>query len=114
MAFDIWWINFNLLLLTFVDFQNPNQSLKIDKNIGSRTNFLISDLTIHTLRQQKDWVGGFKKWQFLLTFITVFKLRYWVGGSQKGQKYADVIYGSLAKLLTYLKSPIANYFVIVK
>ena len=24
--------------------------------------------------QQKDWVGGLKKWQFLITFSTVFML----------------------------------------
>ena len=31
--------------------------------------------TIHVLRQQKDWVGWFKRRQFLLTFIPVGNLR---------------------------------------
>ena len=30
--------------------------------------------TIHILRQQKDWVDWFKKWQFLLTINTGFML----------------------------------------
>ena len=30
--------------------------------------------TIHILRHQKDWVGGFKKWQFSLTFSAEFML----------------------------------------
>ena len=30
--------------------------------------------TIPILRQQKDWVGGFRKRHFLLTFSTVFTL----------------------------------------
>ena len=47
--------------------------------------------TIPVLRQQKDWVGGSRKWPVLLTFSTVFMLIRWVGGVQKGQKYADVI-----------------------
>jgi hypothetical protein len=47
------------------------------------------------LRQQKDLVGRLRKWQFLLTFSTAFMLTYWVGGSEKVQKCADVIYGWL-------------------
>ena len=38
-------------------------------------------------------LGGFKKWQFLLKFSTVFMLIWLVGGSEKVQKCADVIYG---------------------
>ena len=29
---------------------------------------------IHILRQQKDWVGGFKTCQFLVSFSTIFML----------------------------------------
>ena len=36
-------------------------------------------------------LGGSRKWLILLTFSTVFMLIRWVGGVQKGQKYADVI-----------------------
>ena len=32
--------------------------------------------TIPILRQQKDWVGGFRKLTVLLTFGTVFMLTY--------------------------------------
>ena len=32
-----------------------------------------------------NWVGGFKKWPFLLTFSTVFMLTYVDGGSKKVQ-----------------------------
>jgi len=46
---------------------------------------------IAILRQQKDWVGGVEKRQFLLTLSTVIMLT--VGGSEKVQKYADVIKG---------------------
>ena len=49
--------------------------------------------TIHILCQPKGWVGEFRKWQFLLMFGTVLMLAYWVGGSEKLQKCADVIYG---------------------
>ena len=35
----------------------------------------------------------------LLTFNTVFMLIIWVGGVQKGQKYADVIYLGMAPAL---------------
>jgi hypothetical protein len=30
--------------------------------------------TIHILRQQKTWMGGFRNWQILLTFFTLFIL----------------------------------------
>ena len=55
------------------------------------SSFVLGAIPI--LRQQKDWVGGFRKWPILLTFSTVFMLIRWVGGVQKGQKYADVIQG---------------------
>ena len=48
---------------------------------------------IPILRQQNDCVSGSRKWPVLLTFITVFMLIRWVGGVQKGKKYADVIQG---------------------
>ena len=35
------------------------------------------------LRQKKDWVGGLRKWQVLLTFNTVSML--WVGESEKSK-----------------------------
>ena len=41
----------------------------------------------------KDWVGGSRKWPVLLTFSTVLMLRYSMGGSEKVQNYADVIFG---------------------
>ena len=47
--------------------------------------------TIPILRQQKDYHGVVGKRLILLTFITAFMLTYWVGGSEKVQKYADVI-----------------------
>ena len=34
---------------------------------------------------------GLEKWQFLLTFSTIFVDVEWLGGSEKVQKYADVI-----------------------
>ena len=38
------------------------------------------------LRQQKNWVGGFRKWQLLLTFGTVFMLTQGMGvGLQKSK-----------------------------
>ena len=36
--------------------------------------------TIPILRQQKDWVGGSKKWPVLLMFDTVLMLIRWVSG----------------------------------
>ena len=42
---------------------------------------------------KKDWVGEFRKLQFLLMFGTVLMLAYRVGGSEKVQECADVIYG---------------------
>ena len=48
----------------------------------------------------KDWVGGSRKLQVLLTFSTVFMLiadiipiSKWMDGSEKAHNYADVIYG---------------------
>ena len=38
-----------------------------------------------------DCVGKSRKWPVLLTFSTVFMLIRWVGGVQKGHKYADII-----------------------
>ena len=34
----------------------------------------LGRLSISTLRQHMDWVGGFRKWPFLLSFSTVFML----------------------------------------
>ena len=39
--------------------------------------------TIPILRQQNDRVGGVRKWQFLLTFSTIYADVEWVGGSEK-------------------------------
>ena len=52
--------------------------------------------TIPILRQQKNWVGRFGKWTFLLTFSTVQVYAYimngWMGGwVRKSPKFADVI-----------------------
>jgi len=58
--------------------------------------------TLSILRQQKDWVGGSRKWPVLLTFNTEFMLIRWVGGVQKDQNNADVIWGwSLWKFCNY-------------
>ena len=38
--------------------------------------------TIPILRQQKDWVGGSRKWPVFLTFSTVFMLIRWVGSKK--------------------------------
>ena len=47
----------------------------------------------HTyITTEKDWVGGSRKLPVLLTFSIVSILNR-VGGSEKAQKYADVIYG---------------------
>ena len=48
--------------------------------------------TIPILRQQPGtrWVGS-EKWQFLLTFSTIYADVGWVSGSEIVQKYADVI-----------------------
>ena len=50
--------------------------------------------TIHILRQQKGWVGGQKMAAFadLLYIMTTQWVSEWVCGSEKVQKYADVIY----------------------
>ena len=48
--------------------------------------------TIPILRQQRDWVAGVrKKWQFLLTYSTIYADVRWVGGSEKVPKCADII-----------------------
>ena len=48
--------------------------------LGFSSLFVLHMLgTIHILRQIKDWVGGFKKRQLLLTFSTIFMLTKWVG-----------------------------------
>ena len=39
------------------------------------------------ITQSLDWVGGFRKWPFLLTIIT-----YRVGGTEKVQKPAYIIF----------------------
>ena len=55
----------------------------------------LADIRIYgaipILRQQKDWVGGSKKWQILLTSSTVLMVIRWVGRVQKGQNIADVL-----------------------
>ena len=38
-------------------------------------------------------MGGVGEWQFWLTFNTKFILTQWVDGSEKRQKYSDVIQG---------------------
>ena len=48
--------------------------------------------TIPKLRKQKDWVGGFRKWPFMETSVLYCIYVEIVGGSEKAQKYADVIY----------------------
>ena len=50
--------------------------------------------TILILRQQKDWLGGFKNLLFLLTFFTFINYANIVGGLvRKSRKCDDVIYG---------------------
>ena len=55
--------------------------------------FFFTSMAIPILRQQKNWVGGSRKWPFLLMFSSEVMLIRMVGGVQKGQKYADVIQG---------------------
>ena len=74
-----------------------------------------------------DWLGGLRKWPFLLTFSILFILPCAdnadiVGGSEKVQECADVIYGwSLSYLLLYFvasdefdeelgRNPFLNFF----
>ena len=63
--------------------------------------------TIHILRQRMEWLGGLRKWPFLLTFSILFILPCAdntdiVCGSKKVQECADVIYGwSISYLLLY-------------
>ena len=52
----------------------------------------ISDHSYITSAIMTDGVGGFKKLQFLVTFSTLFMLK-WVGWSEEIQKCTDVIYG---------------------
>ena len=47
----------------------------------------------HPFIMSAKGLGGSRKWPVLLTFSTVFMLTLWVGGSEKVQNYADVIYG---------------------
>ena len=52
---------------------------KLARKSFNHTTFTFRALgTITMLRQQKDWVGGFRKWQFLLMFSTVFLMHTWV------------------------------------
>ena len=47
--------------------------------LGFSLLFVLQNLgIIHVLRQLRDWVGGFKKWQFLLT-VSILMLIKWVG-----------------------------------
>ena len=57
----------------------------VGKLLGSNVAFG----TIHLLRQQKDWVGGFKKCQFLLTFSAVPMLKERFDGSEVGPKKSE-------------------------
>ena len=52
----------------------------------------IRDHSYITSAIMTDGVGGFKKLQFLVTFSTLFMLK-WVGWSEKIQKCIDVICG---------------------
>ena len=47
--------------------------------------------TIPILRQQMNWVGGVRKWHFLLIFSTIYVEVLLVDGSEKIKKFADVI-----------------------
>ena len=55
------------------------QISKMSRNLGIAEFFQFSLWTIHLLRQQKDWIGGSRKWpeasQFPeITFSAVFML----------------------------------------
>ena len=52
-----------------------------------------SQLWDHPYTTSAKCVSGSRKWPVLLTFSIVFMLIRWVGGVQKGQRYADVIQG---------------------
>ena len=46
--------------------------------------------SLYYVSKGTGWVGS-EKWQFLLTFSTIDAEVEWMGGSEKVQKYADVI-----------------------
>ena len=48
-----------------------NKSWQIRNVLVEAKNYELCYGTIHTLRQKKDWVGGFGKRPLLLTFSTV-------------------------------------------
>ena len=67
-------LNFQCTLHIVFSFQEKAQVDTLHFWDGERKIDIILG-TIHLLRQQKDWVGGFQKQQFLLTFIPVGNLR---------------------------------------
>ena len=48
---------------------------------------------IPILRQQKDWVGGSRKWPFLLMFSTIFMLISWVGSKKAKNMLTEYMVG---------------------
>ena len=58
--------------------------------------------SLYYVSKRTGWVGLYRKWPVLLTFNTEFMLIRWVGGVQKDQNNADVIWGwSLWKFCNY-------------
>ena len=49
------------------------------KHIFLHQNYSLWLGTIPILRQQRNWVGGAEKWQFLLMFSTIYTDVVWVG-----------------------------------
>ena len=56
--------------------------------------FLLPSMSVgpslYYVNKETWWVGS-EKWQFLLTFSTIYADVGWVGGSEKVQKCADVV-----------------------
>ena len=46
--------------------------------------------SLYYVSKRTGWLGS-EKWQFLLTFSTIYADEGWVGRSEKVQEYADVI-----------------------
>ena len=69
--------NVPLITILLISHTEEKKSFDLDPSFFlslSLSSSLLSSGTIHILRQHIVWVGGFRKWWFLLTFYAVFML----------------------------------------
>ena len=87
----------------FDEFSTSDKIVFYNCDIIRPRQYISSKRIIHILRQQKDWVGGFKKCNFLLTLVHIY--------ADIVQSFASFLSSGFTTALLIYKAPLCSRLV---